>query len=115
MSLSWTSLKELPDGTHFLPMVLDGGSHHFRLGASTVARECEIQPETATWALAHAIYPSEVFDPADPLVRDFLHLLDLRDDEEHVPATTGWLPVALASPSHCPSPKAPSRRCRCGV
>jgi hypothetical protein len=82
----------LLDGRSYLPMVLDGGEHHTRLDADPVAPENRIRPETATWALAHAIYPGEVFEPDDAVVQDYLHLLELSDDEEHVPATTGWLP-----------------------
>ena len=82
----------LPDGRTYLPMALDGGRHHVHPDAAAVAAEDEIRPETATWALAHAIYPGEVFEANDQLVQDYLHLLDLRDDDEHVPATTGWLP-----------------------
>ena len=73
-------------------MVLGGGEHHVHPGAPVLAPEDGIRPETATWALAHAIYPGEVFEVDDDLVQGFLHLLKLRDGEEHVPATTGWLP-----------------------
>ena len=80
------------DGHTYLPMVLGGGEHHVHPGAPVLAPEDGIRPETATWALAHAIYPGEVFEVDDDLVQGFLHLLKLRDGEEHVPATTGWLP-----------------------
>jgi hypothetical protein len=42
--------------------------------------------------LAHAIYPGQIFAPDDPLVQNFCHYLDLVDDEEGIPAETGWLP-----------------------
>ena len=84
--------EPLSDSHHYLPMVLEPGAHHTRPGVGATAAEEEIRPETATWALAHAIYPGEVFTPDDPIVQDYLHLLDLRDDEEQIPATTGWLP-----------------------
>ena len=51
-----------------------------------------LNPGSATWALAQTIYPGEVFAPDDPLVRDFCHLLDLIDNEQGIPAETGWLP-----------------------
>jgi hypothetical protein len=84
--------RRLPDGHSYLPMVLDGGEHHFRLDAPVVTRGDAIRPETATWALAHAVYPGEVFAPEDEVVAEYLHLLDTVDDREQVPATTGWLP-----------------------
>lgn len=84
--------QPLAPGHNYLPMVLGSGSHRTQPGATVVAVEDHIRPETATWALAHAIYPGEVFQPDDDLVRDYLYLLDLRDDDEHIPATTGWLP-----------------------
>jgi len=79
-------------GAHHLPMGPGSGRHQFQVDAQTVPPWREIQPETATWAFCHAIWPGEVFDPADPWVRDLLELLDRRDDEQGIPATTGWLP-----------------------
>lgn len=87
-------MGELPDGTHYLPMCLPGSGEHHTVAnfAGTPPPWRRIQPETATWAYAQAVWPGELFAPDDPLVQNLLHLLDLRDDEEGVPATTGWLP-----------------------
>jgi hypothetical protein len=49
------------------------------------------RPQTATWALAHAIYPGEVFEPEHPFVTNLLALLDSVDDEEGIPIETGWI------------------------
>jgi hypothetical protein len=87
--------RRLPAGEgHYLPMSLPlSGRHQFLVGADAgdPPRWREIQPETATWALCHAIWPGEVFEPDDLIVRDLLALYDARDDEEGLPATTGFL------------------------
>ncbi|MFO7635365.1 MAG: hypothetical protein R6W76_22665 [Caldilinea sp.] len=86
--------KTLPDGTPYMPPVYDdSGLHHWIPGyPEEVQRQNELQPESATWALCQAIWPGEVFAPDDPIVQNLLHLTDLVDDEEGIPATTGWLP-----------------------
>lgn len=80
-----------PDGVRYVPMVLDG-QHHTIPHLSADSPEVRVRPETATWALAHAIWPGEVFALDAPITQDFLNLLDTRDDEEDIPATSGWLP-----------------------
>lgn len=84
----------LPDGTPYLPPVYDdSGLHHWVPGyPEEIQRHDQLQPESATWALLQTIWPGEVFAPDDPIVQNLLHLMDLVDDEEGVPATTGWLP-----------------------
>jgi len=86
--------KLLPDGTPYMPPVYDdSGLHHWIPGyPEQVQRQNELQPESATWALCQTIWPGEVFAPDDPIVQNLLHLTDLVDDEEGIPATTGWLP-----------------------
>jgi hypothetical protein len=88
--------RPLPDGSgDHLPMLLPGsGTHHFVVGVpdEDVPPWRQAQPETATWALCHAVHPGEVFAPDDPTVCDLLQLFDRRDDEQGIPATTGWLP-----------------------
>jgi hypothetical protein len=85
----------LPGGVgNYLPMAAPtSGAHQFLVGvaAGEVPRWREIQPETATWAMCHAIWPGEAFDPDGVWVQDLLELFDARDDEEGIPATTGWL------------------------
>jgi hypothetical protein len=48
------------------------------------------RPQTAQWALSHAIFPGLVFDQNDPIVRGQIALLQSCTQED-VPAETGWL------------------------
>ncbi len=88
-------MQLLPDGTPYLPMCMpNASSEHIQEQdfKGAVSPYYRVNPGTATWALAHAIYPGEIFAPDDPIVENFCQLLDLIDDEEGVPANTGWLP-----------------------
>jgi hypothetical protein len=49
------------------------------------------RPQTAQWALSHAIYPGLVFDKQDPVVRGHIALMQACTQED-VPIETGWLP-----------------------
>lgn len=88
-------MRTLADGTPYLPMLKPGSGQHHRRADYPGEPEPwhRVNPGTATWALAHAIYPGEVFPPEDPLVQHFCRLLDRIDDEEGIPANTGWLPL----------------------
>jgi hypothetical protein len=48
------------------------------------------RPQTAQWALSHAIFPGLVFEKDDPIVRGHIALLQSCTQED-VPAETGWL------------------------
>jgi hypothetical protein len=48
------------------------------------------RPQTAQWALSHSIFPGEVFEKDDPIVRGHIALLQSCTQED-VPAETGWL------------------------
>jgi hypothetical protein len=48
------------------------------------------RPQTAQWALSHSIFPGEVFEKNDPIVRGHIALLQSCTQED-VPAETGWL------------------------
>lgn len=48
------------------------------------------RPQTAQWALSHAIFPGLVFDRDDPIVRGHIALMKACA-QENVPAETGWL------------------------
>jgi hypothetical protein len=48
------------------------------------------RPQTAQWALSHAIFPGVVFEKDDPIVRGHIALLQSCTQED-VPAETGWL------------------------
>jgi len=48
------------------------------------------RPQSAQWALSHAIFPGGVFDPSDPIVKGHIALLQSCTQED-IPAETGWL------------------------
>jgi len=48
------------------------------------------RPQTAQWALSHAIFPGLVFDKHDPVVQGHIALMQSCTQED-VPAETGWL------------------------
>jgi hypothetical protein len=48
------------------------------------------RPQTAQWALSHSIFPGEVFEKNDPIVRGHIGLLQSCTQED-VPTETGWL------------------------
>lgn len=48
------------------------------------------RPQSAQWALSHAIYPGLVFDKNDPIVRGHIALMQSCTKED-VPTDTGWL------------------------
>ena len=47
-------------------------------------------PQSAQWALSHAIYPGLVFEPSDPIVQGHIRLMQ-ECTQEDIPAETGWL------------------------
>ena len=47
------------------------------------------RPQSAQWALSHAIFPGRVFDPNDPVVRGHARLMQAVT-KENVPSDTGW-------------------------
>lgn len=53
-----------------------------------------IDPIRGQWAFCHAVYPGRLFDPADPLVRGNMKLLDDHQAEGLV-LGTGWMPDGL--------------------
>ena len=88
------NMRLLSDGHPYLPMWFPGsGDHHWIPNYKGEVQEWErLRPESATWALCHAIWPGEVFDPDEAIVQNLNHLHDLLDDAEGIPASTGWLP-----------------------
>jgi hypothetical protein len=74
-----------PDGFQYLPMLAhDDISRH---DADPWRRP---RPQSAQWALSHAIFPGCVFDPSDPIVKGHIALLQSCTRED-IPAETGWL------------------------
>ena len=88
----WTT--ETPGGLALEMRLPGSGDHHYAPGVADadVRRHRRIGPLTGNWAFCHAVWPGELFDPDDPLVRGLLWQLDRADDDEGVPAETGWLP-----------------------
>jgi hypothetical protein len=74
-----------PAGFEYLPMIA-----HDDPSVSNPDPWSRPRPQTAQWALSHAIYPGEVFDKNDPIVRGHIALLQSCTQED-VPAETGWL------------------------
>jgi len=74
-----------PKGFEYLPMLVNDDSKW---------RDPDLwnrpRPQTAQWALSHAIFPGLVFDKNDPIVRGHIALLQ-ECTQEDVPAETGWL------------------------
>ncbi len=74
-----------PAGFAYLPMVAkdDGvwkGSDPWQ----------QPNPQSAQWALSHAVYPGLVFEPSDPIVQGHIRLMQ-ECTLEDIPAETGWL------------------------
>jgi hypothetical protein len=74
-----------PAGFEYLPMIA-----HDDPSVSDLDPWSRPRPQTAQWALSHAIYPGEVFDKNDPIVRGHIALLQSCTQED-VPTETGWL------------------------
>ncbi|MGA3334180.1 MAG: hypothetical protein ABSC62_08455 [Terracidiphilus sp.] len=47
------------------------------------------RPQSAQWALSHAIFPGRVFEPQHPIVRGHVQLMQAVTKED-IPAETGW-------------------------
>ena len=47
------------------------------------------RPQSAQWALSHAIFPGRVFDAQHPIVRGHVQLMQAVTKED-IPAETGW-------------------------
>ncbi|MGB6386063.1 MAG: hypothetical protein WBD25_07660 [Terriglobales bacterium] len=74
-----------PSGFEYLPMIA-----HDDPSFSDSDPWNRPRPQTAQWALSHAIFPGEVFDRNDPIVRGHIALLQSCSQED-VPTETGWL------------------------
>jgi hypothetical protein len=87
-ALQETAKKEMirhPLGFDYLPMI----AHDDPLVNDPDAWN-RPRPQTAQWALSHAIYPGLVFEKDDPIVRGHIALLQSCTQED-VPTETGWL------------------------
>lgn len=85
LSAATAEMVHHPDGFEYLPMLPgDDAAWH---DPEPWNRP---RPQTAQWALAHAIFPGLVFEKADPVVRGHIALMQSCTQED-VPAETGWL------------------------
>jgi hypothetical protein len=73
-------------GFEYLPMLLKEDPYW-----STASEWDRPRPQTAQWALSHAIFPGLVFDKDDPVVQGHIRLMQASTQED-IPAETGWLP-----------------------
>jgi hypothetical protein len=74
-----------PDGFEYLPMLANDDAAWRDPDPWNRPR-----PQTAQWALSHAIFPGGVFEKDDPIVTGHIALLQSCTRED-VPAETGWL------------------------
>jgi len=74
-----------PAGFNYLPMIAQDDPSFADADPWNRPR-----PQTAQWALSHAIYPGDVFAKDDPIVRGHIALLQWCTEED-VPIETGWL------------------------
>jgi hypothetical protein len=74
-----------PDGFEYLPMLAHDDPSWRNPDPWQRPR-----PQTAQWALSHAIFPGLVFDRNDPIVQGHIALMQACTKED-VPAETGWL------------------------
>ncbi len=87
-ALQETAKQEMvrhPAGFDYLPMIA-----HDDASVNDPDPWNRPRPQTAQWALSHAIYPGLVFDKTDPIVRGHIELLQSCTQED-VPTETGWL------------------------
>jgi hypothetical protein len=87
-ALRVTARKEMvrhPAGFEYLPMLASDDP-----SVNDPDPWARPRPQTAQWALSHAIYPGLVFDKSDPIVRGHIALLQACTQED-LPIETGWL------------------------
>jgi hypothetical protein len=78
-------MRRHPSGFEYLPMLMQEDPQW------TAPDEWDRpRPQTAQWALSHAIYPGLVFAKTDPVVAGHIALMKASTRED-VPAETGWL------------------------
>src|SRR5579885_983008 len=79
-------MRRHPAGFDYLPMLMREDPQW-----SAPSEWDRPRPQTAQWALSHAIYPGLVFEKQDPVVRGHIALMQACTRED-VPVETGWLP-----------------------
>jgi hypothetical protein len=85
MNAAQREMVRHPDGFMYLPMLMhDDPALH---DPDPFKRP---RPQSAQWALSHAIFPGEVFAKDDPIVRGHIALMQSCTRED-IPSETGWL------------------------
>jgi hypothetical protein len=79
-------MRHHPDGFEYLPMVVNEDPQW-----SAPNEWDRPRPQTAQWALSHAIFPGLVFAKDDPIVQGHILLMQASALED-IPGETGWLP-----------------------
>jgi hypothetical protein len=79
-------MRRHPAGFEYLPMLMKEDA-----GWNEEDEWERPRPQSAQWALSHAIYPGLVFAKDDPVVKGHIALMKAATRED-VPAETGWLP-----------------------
>jgi hypothetical protein len=78
-------MRRHPAGFEFLPMLLKDDPQW-----NVPDPRQRPRPQSAQWALSHAIYPGLVFAKDDPIVKGHISLMQACTQED-VPIETGWL------------------------
>jgi hypothetical protein len=78
-------MRRHPDGFRYLPMLMKEDP-----AWSAPDPWDRPRPQTAQWALSHAIYPGLVFEKNNPIVAGHIKLMQTCTQED-IPAETGWL------------------------
>lgn len=78
-------MTEHPAGFRYLPMLMKDDALH-----EDPDEWVRPRPQSAQWALSHAIFPGLVFDPNDSIVRGHVALMQACTKED-IPAETGWI------------------------
>jgi hypothetical protein len=86
MAAAREQMRVYPEGNFsYLPMLLKEDS------AWSVSDEWERpRPQSAQWALSHAIFPGRILEATHPIVRGHAALMQAVTQEE-IPAETGWI------------------------
>ncbi len=86
LSAARQEMRRHAEGFQYLPMLVNEDP------LWSAANEWDQpRPQTAQWALSHAIYPGLVFAKDDPIVQGHIRLMQASTLED-VPGETGWLP-----------------------
>ncbi len=80
-----SEMTQHPDGFRYLPMLAKDDPARRDPDEWNRSR-----PQSAQWALSHAIFPGNVFEMNDPIVQGHIALMQSCTRED-IPAETGWL------------------------